>query len=271
VIDGLTNGMAYQCEVAAVGSGTAPKWTAAAAPVEPLGRPGAPGKPTVEALDGAVRVGIAPDASATVSSYHYECSADGGATWSSAVEAGPADPTAEVERLTNGTHYVCRAYAANAAGLSEASALSDAVMPCGSWLECNGLVQPLLGLFGIVLVGGLIAAAVALLRERPRGYVVAVVDVVHSANLGHGSRLGIDFVRDPATRSIIGIVPARGSKPDIRIRARRGGRFEVVDRTGRHMATDGVPIVAVDATGGRHQLVLQAFATNAAAMTSERR
>jgi len=235
-----------------------------------MGRPGAPGKPTVEALDAAVRVAVAPDTSANVSSYRYECSADGGATWTSAVQASPNDPAARVERLTNGAHYICRAYAENAVGMSDASAVSEAVMPCGSFLDCNGLVQPLLVVFGVVLVGGLLAAVVALARERPRGYVVAVVDVIHSANLGHGSSLGFDFVRDPATRVVMGIVPARGSKADIRIRQRRGGRFEVIDRTGRKMTTDGEPIMAVDPTGGRHQLVLQAFATNAAAASTPR-
>ena len=108
-IEGLTNGTAYQCEVTAVGAGTAPKWTAAAAPVAPMGRPSAPGKPTVEALDGAVQVAVAPDTSPGVSTYRYECSADGGATWSSAVEASPGEPTARLERLTNGAHYICRA------------------------------------------------------------------------------------------------------------------------------------------------------------------
>ena len=140
-------------------------------------------------------------------------------------------PTAQITHLTNGVQYVCRAYAANAVGLSEPSALSDAAMPCGSFVDCDpllrSLVQPILVLLGVLLAGGLLAAFVALYRERPRGYVVAVVDVVHSANLGHGSRLGFDFVRDPVTRTITGIAPARGGKADIRIRQRRGGRFEV--------------------------------------------
>ena len=121
------------------------------------------------------------------------------------------------------------------------------------------------------LACGLAAASIALLRGRPRGYVVAVIDVVHSANLGHGSRLGFDFVRDPATRAITGIVPSRDSKAEIRVRQRRGDRFEVTDRRGRHVAVAGEPIVAIDASGGRHQLVLRAFATNAASVAPDRR
>jgi hypothetical protein len=70
---------------------------------------------------------------------------------------------------------------------------------------------------------------------------------------------------------VTGIVAARGGKPDIRIRQLRGGRFEVKDRTGRYVTTDGEPIVAVDRGGGRHQLVLRAFATNAASEVMSRR
>jgi len=271
VIDGLTNGLPYQCEVATIGSGAAVKWTAATTAVSPLGRPEAPGKPSVAAMDRALHVALPSDTSPTVSSYRYQCSGDGGSSWSSAVEVGAVDPTTQIDRLTNGVAYVCRAYAANAAGVSEASPLSDTAVPCGSALECSGVLQPVLALLAIVIGGGLLAAAVALLRERPRGYVVAVVDGIHSANLGHGSRLGFEFVRDPVTRAVTGIVPARGSKPDIRIRQRRGDRFDVIDRTGRHRATAGAPVVIVDANGGRHQLVLRAFATNAAAMVPARR
>ncbi len=271
IVDGLTNGAPYQCEVAAIGAGAPAKWTAATATVSPLGRPEAPAKPTVEALDRALRVGVPADAPPGVASYRFECSGDGGSTWSSTIEAGTPGTPAQVDRLTNGVTYVCRAFAANAAGVSEASALSDAVTPCGNALECTGLMQPLMVLLGIVLAGGLIAASVALLRERPRGYVVAVIDVVHSANLGHGSRLGFDFVRDPSTRAVTGIVASRDPRAEIRIRRRRGGRFEVTDRRGRHVAVDGEPLVATEANGGRHQLVLRAFGTNAAAMVVARR
>ena len=271
VIEGLTNGSDYECQVAAVGSASAGAWTPAPAAVAPLGRPDAPAKPSVTALDGAVQVSVAPVTSSGVSGYRYQCSSDNGSTWSTPVEAGSDVTTAQVGQLTNGLSYVCRAYAANRVGVSPASALSDAAMPCGSFLECNGLLQPLLAVLGIALVGGLLVALVALFRERPRGYVIAVVDTVHSINLGGGSKLGIDFVRDPATRMVIDVVPAKNGKPDIRIRQRRGGRFEVKDRTGRKVAEDGQPIVAIDRNGGRHQLVLHAFATNAAATAESRR
>ena len=132
------------------------------------------------------------------------------------------------------------------------------------------MLVPILGILGVVLAGGLLAALAALYRGRRRGYVVAVLDGVHSANLGHRSRLGIKLVRDPDTRQVTGIDAARGPRPDIRIRRLRGGRFEVTDKTGRHVTRSGEPIVAVDARGGRHQLVLHAFATNAAAAVTVR-
>ncbi|HET9757295.1 MAG TPA: fibronectin type III domain-containing protein [Candidatus Limnocylindrales bacterium] len=268
IVDGLTNGVAYRCEVTAVGSATEGTWTPATTAVAPMPRPAAPGNPSVEAFDRSLRINVTTAAAPGVSAYRYECSGDGGVTWSRAVEVGSVDTTAWIGGLTNGALYICRAYAANAVGISEASAVSDAVMPCGSAVECTPLLRPILGILGVVLAGGVLAAFVTLYRGRRRGYVVAVVDVVHTANLGHGSRLGIKFVRDPDSRRIGGIAAARGPKPDIRIRRLRGGRFEVTDKTGRHVTTAGEPIVAVDPNGGRHQLVLHAFATNAASAVS---
>jgi hypothetical protein len=101
--------------------------------------------------------------------------------------------------------------------------------------------------------------------------VVAVVDVVHSANLGHGSRVGFEFVRDPVSKRVMGIYPDRGSKPDVRVRILRGDRFEVRDMAGRRVTASGEPVVAVDPAGGRHSLVLQAFETHAAADVEARR
>jgi hypothetical protein len=271
-IDGLTNGMAYQCEVAAIGATSEGNWTPAASVVTPIGRPGAPAKPSVEALDGGLRVTIAPNAAADASGYLFQCSDDGGASWGQEVDTGSSNTTAQIGNLTNGVRYVCRAYATNATGLSEASPMSDAVMPCGSVLDCNSLLQPLLAVLGVVLAGGLLIMFVALYRERSRrGYVVAVVDVVYSANLGHGSRVGFEFVRDPISKRVIAIYPDRGKKPDVRVRILRGDRFEVIDMAGKRVTASGEPVVAVDPEGGRHRLVLQAFETHAAAEVESRR
>jgi hypothetical protein len=270
-IDGLSNGKAYTCEVAAVGAASQGAWTPAKSMATPIGRPAAPEKPSIEALDHAVRLAVAPGDPALISGYRYECSDDGGTTWTGAVDADTADPAAQVDNLTNGVHYVCRAYAENVRGLSEASPLSDAVMPCGSFLECNSLVQPLLVILGSLLAVGLIATFVALNRERKqRGYVVAVIDVVHSDNLGNCSRLGIRFERGPDGRTLSGVIADPSRKAEVRIRHLRGDRFQVSDRAGRRITASGEPVLAVDRSGGRHALVLQAFETTSATEAARR-
>ena len=258
VVEGLTNGVEYQCEVAAVGAGTEPRWIPALGAVAPLAPPEAPAKPSVQAADHQLAISL-PGAGPTVSGYRYECSSDGGATWSWSVLVGASDPSGQINGVPNSVQYVCRAYATNAVGVSPASAVSDAVFPCGSLLECNPILQPIVAILGGLAAVGLLAIFVMFYRRRPRGYVVAVVDVTHSANLGSGTRFGIDVVRDPDTRNVTGIVPSKAPKPDIRIRQLRGGRFIVTDRSGRHEAKSGEPIVAIDSRGGRHQLILHAF------------
>jgi hypothetical protein len=271
-VEGLTNGTAYECEVAAVGASSVGAWTAATATATPVDRPAAPGKPSVEALDGALQISVPADDEARASGYHYECSSDNGSTWTGEVDVSSADTTtARINNLANGTAYVCRAFGVNAAGLSDPSPMSDAVKPCGSFLECNSLLVPILGVLGAVLVGGLLLVLVAFYRDRGRGYVVAVVDVVHTANLGHGSSLGIGFVRAPGSRQVTGIVADRGPKANIRIRALRGGRFAVTDRTGRKVTEPGEPVVVIDSAGVRHELVLRAFSTRAASAVTSRR
>ncbi|HEX5825390.1 MAG TPA: fibronectin type III domain-containing protein [Candidatus Limnocylindrales bacterium] len=269
-IDGLTNGLAYRCEVAAVSkSGTGP-WTAASTSVTPVGRPAAPVKPSVDALDGAVGISIVPVEGAAVTGYHYECSSDEGATWPGAIDVGPASTTAHVVGLTNGVGYVCRVFATNAIGVSDASPLSDAVRPCGSILECNTLLLPILAGVGLVMLIGILAAVFVGYRGRG-GYVIAVVDTVHTANVGRGSRLGIAFVRDPETRKMTGIVADKGRGADVRIRHLSGRRFEVRDRSGKRVVADGDPVVVSDGLGARHRLVLQAFDTIAASPVASRR
>ena len=269
-VDGLTNGTAYQCQVATVGPTGPGAWTAAGAVVVPLGRPAAPGKPSVQAMNRAVQISIAPVDSAGLTGYHYECSGDQGTTWPAELDAAADKTTAQIGDLTNGVDYLCRAFAANAIGMSDASPLSDAVKPCGSTLECNSVLVPVLGGFGILLLGGLLLAIIALFRGRTQGYVVAVVDVVHTANIGHGSSLGIAFVRGP-DRRVTGIVADKTKQADVHIRHLRGGRFEVRDRLGRHVVEDGEPVIVADSVGVRHRLVLQGFATNAASAVASRR
>jgi hypothetical protein len=268
-VDGLVNGTEYQCEVAAIGADGATVWTPAGSSATPMGRPAAPGKPSVKPYDRAVGVQVPSDDPTAESRYRFECSGDNGTTWPAGTDV--SDTTAVVGNLTNGVDYLCRAFAVNAAGMSDASPLSDAVRPCGSAFQCNPILLPAVGGLALLLIIGILAALFALFASRPKGYVVAVVDIIHTANIGHGTNLGIAFVLAPGTREVTGIVADKGRQKDIRIRRLRGGRFAIKDRTGRRVATDGEEVVVSDSHGGRHSLVLHAFATNPASRVASRR
>jgi hypothetical protein len=238
----------------------------------PMPLPGAPGKPAVAPMSRAVRISVAPMDATLVTAYHYECSGDNGGTWPAKADVTASDnTTAQVGDLTNGVDYVCRAFAQNASGLGDASPLSDTVRPCGSTIQCNPILPAILAALGLLAVLGLLGVLFAVYRNRPSGYVVAVVDVVHTANLGHGRRLGIRFVRAPHGRGVMDIVADRTSNADFRIRALRGDRFEVTDKGGRQITTSGEPIILTDTVGVRHEVILRAFATNSAAAVSSRR
>lgn len=268
-IGGLANGTSYKCEVASVGVSSIGEWTASRISAMPIGRPAAPDKPSVVAQDRALTISVTPGDSTAVSSYHYECSADSGTTWSAEVDVASAgDTTGHIDNLTNGAGYVCRAFAANAIGRSDPSPVSDTARPCGSGLDCNPILPPILGILGVFLMGGLLALIVPLFRDRTRGYVVAVVDTVHTANLGHGSSLGIVFIRASGGRRVTGIAGERGPNAEIRIRLLRGGRFRVTDKAGRHVTSSGEPIITIDSVGIRHELVLRAFATKSASVVA---
>jgi hypothetical protein len=270
-VQGLANGTVYLCEVAAVGATGPGAWVPAVTTVTPVGRPPAPAKPSVEAFNRALEIHVTPAAGAAVTRYRFECSPDKGASWPNGVDVAADTTTTQIGDLTNGVEYQCRAFAANAVGVSDPSEMSDAVRPCSSLVECNTALLPVVGILGVLLVGGILAAFMVLLRGRTTGHVVAVVDVVHTANIGHGSSLGIAFERAPDSRAVVGIVAEKGRRADIRIRRLRGGRFQVADKVGKKIAADGEPIVVIDSIGVRHGLVLQAFETNAASPVASRR
>lgn len=274
VVEGLTNGTEYRCEVAVVTESEEGDWTPADSAAVPTPRPPPPAKPSVEPLNGAVRVSVAPGngAAAALTAYRYECSPDNGATWPAAADvAGATDPAAQVGGLTNGTAYVCRAFVANASGLSDASPLSDAVTPCGTFLECSGLTTPILIGVGALLAGAVLLGVILLVPRGRGGYVVAVVDVVHTANLGGGSTVGMAFERRPGGRDVEGIAPARGSKAEVKITRLRGDRFAVRDKVGRRVVSSGESVVVEDSSGVRHELVLRAFEGKAASSAAGRR
>ena len=261
VLDGLTNGATYECAVAAVDATSAGDWTPALATVVPLGLPAAPAKPVVEALDGAVRVHLPAEPDAQVTSYRYECSSDQGQTWPYRIDVPSTGlTTADVPNLPNGIDYVCRGYTLNAAGTSDASETSDAARLCGAFLDCNPVGRPVLVVVGVLALLGVLLTLLTLYR-RTRGYVVAVVDFVHTANLGRGTRFGIAFVRASEGGPVTGIEADRSRTAELRVRWMRGDRFEVTDRAGRHVANAGETVVVVDALGARHQVVLRGFRT----------
>jgi hypothetical protein len=269
-VEGLANGTSYTCEVATVSAGGVGPWVAATSAATPIGKPPAPPQPAVQALNGAISIALPNANTAGVDRFQYECSNDGGATWPSKIDTKAIEPSAELDGVENGTEYRCRAYAANNVGVSDASPLSDTVRPCNSLTQCNPFVAPVIGGLGALLAGAVLVAIFFLLRSRPRGYVVAVVDVVHTANIGHGTNLGIGFTRAD-DKHVTGIVADQGRGADIRIRQLKGGRFEVRDRTGKHVVNDGDSVVVADGLGSRHSLVLRGFATNAASQVTTRR
>ena len=253
-----------------MGAASTGVWTPASVTVTPVGRPAPPGKPTVDAQNGALQIEVAPPMSG-LNKLTYECSPDNGATWPATVDGAPDGTPARVTGLANGVDYRCRAYAENTIGVSDASPLSDAVTPCNAFLECNRALLPVLAGLLAVLGAGILVALILLYRGRTTGYVVAVVDVVHTANIGHGSSLGIAFVFPEHGRSINGIVAERGRKAEVKIRRLRGSRFAVRDRGGRRVVADGDAVIVQDSHGVRHSLTLRAFDTNAASQVASRR
>jgi hypothetical protein len=128
-----------------------------------------------------------------------------------------------------------------------------------------------LGIVGFVLFAGLLALLVSLYRDRTRGYVVAVVDTVHTANLGYGSRLGIRFLRAHPRGTVTGIVSDRSRSTDLRIRHRGGDRLEVIDRARSYATTSGKPVMIVDSLGTSHQVILRRFRGSTASVFTDSR
>jgi fibronectin type III domain protein/VWA domain-containing protein len=258
-LSGLINGVEYSCEVSAVRSGGGPEiWTAAPLTATPVGRPPAPAKPAAQPLDTGVRLDTTMPAGARVTGYDFECSADGGATWTIQRQVGAEQASAEIGGLTNGTAYVCRASATNESGQGDFSALSDAFRPCSGVLDCNPIL--------LIPIGGLVLLVAAwllftLIRRRAGRavYVTAQVDQFTPVSLGRGPKVGMAFVmRGPSDR-VSGIVPAEGRKANLRIRYTGGVTFQV-DGDGRRRKTEFGRVVQVfDPDGRMHELVLRAF------------
>ncbi|HZY77256.1 MAG TPA: fibronectin type III domain-containing protein [Jatrophihabitantaceae bacterium] len=122
---GLTNGTAYLFEVAAATSAGPGPYSDPSAPITPAAVPGAPTAVTGTAGNAQVALtwtAPASDGGSPVTGYLVEDSTDGGTTWSDPIATGSTTTAFTVTGLTNGTGYVLRVAAVNAAG---SGALSD--------------------------------------------------------------------------------------------------------------------------------------------------
>jgi len=274
VVQGLANGTPYACEVAADTAKKQGDWVKADTTVTPAPVPAAPLKPTVEARDRAIGIDAKAGTGQAADSLHYECTPVGASPQASPATADvqvSSGTKTQIGGLKNGTAYVCRATAINGSGKSAASAASDAVTPCDGMLECNNLTLPVIGGLGGLIALAVLVGIVYLARNRTGSYVVAVVDTVHSANLGGGSEVGLALIGGPYARQLEGIAAAKGRKADVKIHKLRGDRFRVTDKRGSQEVHSGDPIVVESRNGVRHELVLRAFEGRAASEVTVRR
>ena len=249
VVKGLTNGTAYTCEVAADTATKQGDWTKSDDTVTPAPVPSAPSKPSVTAADRAIKIDAALGSGPAAAALRYECSSDGGKTFPSTADVQiSAGTKAQIGGLKNGTAYVCQATATNDSGTGAASPLSDSVTPCDGFLECNGLVLPIAAGLGAVIAIALLLGFFVLGRNRTGNYVVAVVDTVHSANLGGGSDVGLALLGGPYARQLEGISAAKGKNADVRIHKLRGDKFRVTDKRGSQEVHSGEPVSSRAAT-----------------------
>jgi hypothetical protein len=265
VVDHLTNGTSYGCEVAAVsgiGSGEWAESPATAMPIAPPAPrtvPAAPAKPTAEAGDKSARLTLPTAGVANVSGYRYECSTDGGATWPVRQDVPSVDPATQIASLTNGASYVCRAFAENPVGLSGSSSVSDAFRPCGSLFECNPVLPPILGLLGLLLLALLLAALLRWWTGRSKRWITADVDGLPPVLLGRGPLVGLALVRNPGRGTLSDVMPDPTPTADMRIRFFGGDRFEVKTDAASVNARTGQSVVVSDTDGTPHDVTLRAF------------
>ena len=98
--------------------------------------------------------------------------------------------------------------------------------------------------------------------------MLAVVDVIHTANLGYGRMVGLSFVHAPNDKHVTDVVADKTKTADLKIRNLGNGQFEVTDRHGKHQATEGVPIIATDSLGARTSTIAPQVRTARSRMRS---
>ncbi len=257
-VEGLANGVAYTCEVAAVRASGPDEWTPGPLTAAPFGRPPPPTKPSIVPLDGAARLVLSMPADAPVEGFEYECSTDGGTTWAIDRQVDSGQRTVDITGLTNGTEYVCRAFATNGSGISDASPLSDAFRPCAGLADCNPLVLPIAGALGL-LAAVLLAFMLFRWYAGRRVYVTAQVDNYAPVTLGRGPRVGMSFVTHGPYRRVAGVKGNERPDADVRIRYRGGRTLEVTSPGSRVKTEFGRVVLVKDQGGATHSVVLRAY------------
>jgi len=130
LVTGLTNGTAYIFRVAARNVAGLGAYSSESAEVTPHTTPGAPTSVTGTAGNSQVSVSwTAPSSNGgnAVNDYVVEYSANSGSTWITFADGTSSATTATVTGLTNGSGYIFRVTARNAAGNGTASASSPVV------------------------------------------------------------------------------------------------------------------------------------------------
>ena len=255
VVEGLTPGVSYVCEVAATDGVTQGAFVAAAAPAVVLGAPGTPGQPEAEVGNSSalLRVGAPPDGGA-VEQYIVQCTDAAGGR----VDASGTTREVVVTGLVNGSSYTCIAFAENAIGRSAASPASRPFGPCGGLFECQPWTQ-------FAVVGGLVAVAiigtyvaVRRWRSRNRVWITAQLDGGENKPLGWGPEMGLRLSRDAEDGGWqASTEPFDGSR--IRVRYTGSARFMVNGGAGIQSVHQGDPAPIRDDEGGIHQLILRRY------------
>ncbi len=132
VVTGLDNGKRYEFRVAAVNARGTGATSAASAPVRPIGRPAAPGKPVGTAGDRSVRLTWTAPASnggSAITDYVVQFRVVGAPAWRTFDDGVRTRTNATVTGLRNGTRYEFRVSAVNAVGGGAPSPVSAAVRP----------------------------------------------------------------------------------------------------------------------------------------------
>ncbi len=131
-VTGLTNGSAYDFQVAAVNSAGTGSYAQTSSSVTPASTPGAP--TSVSGTSGNTQVALSwtepvSNGGALITDYAIEYSSNGGSTWVSFTDGVSATASAVVTGLANGTEYVFQVAAINAAGTGSFSTASLEVTP----------------------------------------------------------------------------------------------------------------------------------------------